>query len=118
MRAGVLNLLALQGSTFSRTLTWQIDGQPVNLTGYQARMQIRTVPANIKPARLLLNLTTTSNRGLVLDHENGGVTISISAADTSTLPAGSHVYDLELVSGDYVQRLVQGKFDVSAEVTK
>jgi hypothetical protein len=117
MRAGVLNLLALQGSTFSRTLTWEIDGQPVNLTGYQARMQIRTVPANIKPARLLLNLNSTNN-GLVLDRQNGEVTISISAANTSTLPAGSHVYDLELVSGDYVQRLVQGKFDVSAEVTK
>ena len=117
MRAGVLNLLVLQGSTFSRTLSWQIDGEPVDLRGYTARMQIRTVQVNTKPARLLDNLTSL-NGGLVIDAPTGSITININALSTSRLPAGSHVYDLELVTGDYVQRLVQGKLNVSAEVTK
>jgi len=117
MRAGILNLLVLQGSTFSRTLTWQIDGEPVDLRGYTARMQIRTLPVNTKPAKLLDNLTS-QNGGLVIDSQNGSVTINISAINTAKLPAGSHVYDLELVATNYVQRLVQGRLDVSAEVTK
>lgn len=117
MRAGILNLLVLQGSTFSRTLTWQIDGEPVDLTGYTARMQIRTVQVNTKPSRLLDNLTSL-NGGLVVDAPNGSITINMNALSTSRLPAGSHLYDLELVSADYVQRLVQGRVEVSAEVTK
>ena len=117
MRAGILNLLVQQGSTFSRTLSWQIDGEPVDLRGYTARMQIRTVQVNTKPAKLLDNLTST-NGGLVIDGPSGSITISMNALSTSRLPAGSHVYDLELATDDYVQRLVQGRLDVSAEVTK
>lgn len=117
MRAGILNLLVQQGSTFSRTLTWQIDGEPVDLRGYTARMQIRTVQVNTKPAKLLDNLTSL-NGGLVVDAPNGSITISMSAINTAKLPAGSHVYDLELATDDYVQRLIQGRLDVSAEVTK
>jgi hypothetical protein len=117
MRAGILNLLVQQGSTFSRTLTWQIDGEPVDLRGYTARMQIRTVQVNTKPAKLLDNLTSL-NGGLVVDAPNGSITISMSAVNAAKLPAGSHVYDLELATDDYVQRLIQGRLDVSAEVTK
>jgi hypothetical protein len=117
MRAGVLNLLVLQGSTFSRTISWQIDGEPVDLTGYTARMQIRTVQVNTKPQRLLYSLTSENGK-LSIDRQNGSITISIDAVNSATLPAGSHVYDLELVTGNYVQRLVQGRFDVSAEVTR
>jgi len=117
MRAGNLRLVVEQGSTYSRTLTWEIGGEPVNLTGYQARMQVRTVPANVKPARLVHTLTSTNN-GLVVEPLSGSVTINMTAADTALLPAGSHVYDLEVATGDYVQRLIEGKFDVIAEVTK
>jgi hypothetical protein len=117
MRAGVLNLLVMQGSTFSRTISWQIDGEPVDLTGYTARMQIRTVQVNTKPQRLLYSLTSENGK-LLVDRQNGSITMSIDAVNSATLPAGSHVYDLELVTGDYVQRLVQGRFDVSAEVTR
>jgi hypothetical protein len=80
-------------------------------------MQIRTLPVNAKPARLLENLTSL-NGGLVMDAPNGSITINMNAISTSRLPAGSHVYDLELEIDDYVQRLVQGRVDVSAEVTK
>ena len=117
MRAGILNLLVQQGSTFSRTLTWEIDGEPVDLTGYTARMQIRTVQVNTKPAKLLDNLTSENGK-LTIDRQTGSITINMNALSTSRLPAGSHLYDLELVSADYVQRLVQGRVEVSAEVTK
>jgi hypothetical protein len=80
-------------------------------------MQIRTVQVNTKPARLLDNLTSL-NGGLVVDAPNGSITINMSAVNTAKLPAGSHVYDLELATADYVQRLIQGRVDVSAEVTK
>jgi hypothetical protein len=117
MLAGILNLAVMQGSTFSRTLSWQIDGEPVDLTGYTARMQIRTVRVNTKPQKLLYTLTS-ENGGLLVDRQNGSITISIEAVNTAKLPAGSHLYDLELATGDYVQRLVQGRLDVLAEVTR
>jgi hypothetical protein len=117
MRAGILNLLIQQGSTFSRTLTWEIDGVPVNLAGYTAEMHINTVPTGIKVARVLETLNTENGK-LIIDNTTGSVTINLSAAATSKLPAGKHVYDLELVSNDYVQRLVQGRADVLGEVTR
>jgi hypothetical protein len=117
MRAGILNLLIQQGSTFSRTLIWEIDGEPVNLTGYRAEMHINTVPVGVKVSRVLETLNTENGK-LIIDNRTGSITMNMSAATTSRLPAGKHVYDLELVSGDYVQRLVQGRVDVLGEVTR
>ena len=41
MTPGKLDLVCPQGSTFSRTLTYKIDDTPVNLVGYNARLQVR-----------------------------------------------------------------------------
>lgn len=114
MTPGVLNLACPQGATFTRTLTWKIDGAAVNLTGYTARMQVRKSASS---ATTYVSLTSSS--GITLGGAAGTITISISAAQTSDIPEGAYVYDLELVSsGGVVTRLVGGKFSVTAEVTR
>ena len=59
---------------------------------------------------------TTENGKIVLDQDNGRVTVTFSAADTNVLPS-RYVYDLVLTSGTVVTRLLEGKFIVTPGVT-
>lgn len=111
--SGPTRLYCNQGSTFSKTLTWNIDGVPVNLTGYTARMQVRSTYAS---ATALVTLTNGS--GITLGTTNGQITLTISAVATAAIAAGNYVYDLELTSGSTVTRLLEGQFIVSPEVTR
>ncbi len=61
---------------------------------------------------------TTENGGLILGGATGTISLQASATTTAALSGGSYVYDLELVSGGVVTRLLQGSFNVSLEVTK
>lgn len=113
--AGVHNFICEQGATFSRVITYQgSDGVAVNLTGYTARMQVRT---DHESATTLLSLTT-ENGGITLGGVAGTVTLLATATQTAALDAGERVYDIELVNGSVVTRLLQGCFVVDAEVTK
>lgn len=114
MAAGELNLAVEQGTTFSQTLTWKIDGTAVNLTGYTARMQARD---DVTSTTTILSLT--QGAGLTLGGVAGTIIIALTATQTAALVAGNYVYDLELASsGGVVTRLVQGTLAVSAEVTR
>lgn len=113
--AGTYNIVADQGATFSRTLTWKTDaGTLVNLSGYTARMQVR---ATVDAPTTVLSLTT-ENGGITLGGALGTIALSVSATSTAALTPGTFVYDLELVSGSTVTRLVQGTFTVRPEVTR
>lgn len=114
MSPAKLKLVCPQGSTFSRTLTYEIDNTPVNLTGYSARMQVR-----VDYATTTTLVSLTSGSGITLGGSAGTITFTITAAASALLPPGSWVYDLELVSGGgEVTRLIQGEFVVTPEVTR
>jgi len=113
--AGQYHIITDQGATFTRQLTWKDDtGAAVNLTGYTARMQLRTSVANDS---VVLELTDSNGR-IALGGTAGTITLTVTAADMTTLPPQKYVYDLELVNGAVVTRLVQGTFTVRAEVTR
>ncbi len=113
--AGTHDIVCDQGATFSRVFTWQDSvGLPVNLTGYTARMQVR---ATIDAASTLLSFTT-ENGGITLGAAAGTITVTATAATTAAVSAGCYVYDLELINGATVYRLVQGQFTVDGEVTR
>jgi hypothetical protein len=115
MTAGTYLITAEQGATFTRVLTWRDSANvPVNLTGYTARMQGRT---DYFAPTTALTLTTENSR-IVLGGSLGTVTLSVPATDMAAISAGNYVYDLELINGATVTRLVQGTFTVNAEVTK
>lgn len=115
MPAGSYNIVCDQGATFGLNLTYEdANGTAVNLTGYTARMQVRS---KAEAATTILSLTSGS--GITLGGSAGTIVISISAATTAGLTAGDYVYDLELVAPTAaVTRLLQGRFRVSAEVTR
>ena len=49
----------------------------------------------------------------------GTIGISISAAAMARIPAGSYVYDLEIIeSGGVVKKILSGKFEITGAVTK
>lgn len=105
-----------QGSTFRRRLTLKdSDGAPVDLSGYTVRMQVRSKPES---PSLIVSLTTENGR-ITVDGPGGTITLHLSAEETDDLPAGGHVYDLELVnSGGDVLRLLEGHFLVTGNVTR
>ena len=114
MLAGLLNLTIEQGATYVLPFVYQDEaGNPINLTGMTARMQLRRQFASDSA---LLSLTTENGRIAITPLE-GKITLSISATDTALL-TGSGVYDLELVNGPTVSRLLEGSFDICNEVTK
>lgn len=127
MLAGNYNITCQQGSTFTRLiqieqpdLTVDPTGQTFesfDLTGYQARMQVRRT---IDSANFLLNLTT-ENGALTINPSEGQdnvIFIDVSASVTASV-ATSGVYDLEIISSDgVVSRVLQGVFQLSPEVTR
>jgi len=117
MPAGNYNMKVEQGVTFSQNMTWKIDGNPVNLSGYTARMNVRTSRSGRVPANILV-LALTSENGITLGGVAGTIRIDLSATQTSNIAAGTYAYDLELESaGEEVTRLLSGTFNVSPEVT-
>ena len=116
MSAGKHDFIIEQGATFSKVLTWKDStGTPINLTGYSARMQVRS---SVEAASTIIELTTVNSR-ITLGGVAGTITLNISAADTTALTAESGVYDLELVSGaNVVTRLLEGNVIISKEVTR
>lgn len=113
---GRLNMECYQGASFDYTLTWQTGGTPVNLSGYSARMQVRD---GFDGGSAIVNLT--SGTGITLGGTAGTIVVALTAIQTAAIdatPSGQYVYDLELVSGSTVTRLVEGNFLVSPEVTR
>jgi hypothetical protein len=116
--AGLYNIIADQGSTFSRTILWRDPAKkPILMQGYKARMQVRT---SVDSPDTVLELTTENN-GISLHATNGNITLFVSDDDMVEIPENKYVYDLELIapsSSLYVYKLLTGNFVVRAEVTR
>lgn len=113
MAAGRYNIIAEQGSTFTLQFTVDTDGVPWDLTSYTARMQVKE---STNTATKFLDLT--SGAGDITLDSVGVVVVTVSATRMAAVPAGRHLYDIELVSsGSVVTRILEGKFTVRAEVT-
>jgi hypothetical protein len=61
---------------------------------------------------------TTENGGILLGDDEGTIDLYISYESTSAISAKEYVYDLELVAGGEVYRILEGKFIVTPEVTR
>lgn len=86
------------------------DGSPVDMTGYTARFQARFQPHT----SLIIEAEPD------IDVENGLVTLTLTAEQTSLLVWPEYVYAIELTheTGEPVIRLVGGSLVVSPEVVR
>jgi len=127
MPAGRYNFLIEQGATFQLELQYKDpSGNPINLSGYSGRLQIRqTVPSTV----VLLCLSSSlrpDGTGINFSGSNGttppasgSIGIFISAVSSSLLTFDQAVYDLEIEnSGGFVTRLIEGGVQLSKEVTR
>jgi hypothetical protein len=114
IKPGTYNIECPQGVTFDKTFTISISGVPMNLTGYTAAMQVRET---YDSSSTLLSLTNGS--GITLGGTAGTIALLVASTATAAIAEGFYSYDLEIVSGGGVtDRLLQGKFVVTPQVTK
>ena len=113
--AETYDITADQGATYSIVITYKNSaGSPINLTGYTARMQLR---ASYASATASLTLTTENGR-IALGGAAGTITLTVAASVMESLEAKTYVYDLELIDGSTVIRLLQGLFVNRPNATK
>lgn len=108
LAAGDWDLYIEQGSTFVQTYT-VIDDPSFTWAGWTVRAQIRSAPAD--RGDILINLTP------YLSITGAAITLAVPASITQTLVRNG-VWDLEVVQGSTVVRLLNGKAIVSLEVTR
>jgi hypothetical protein len=127
MAAAKYSFVIEQGATLEFQLDWTDDtGNPIDLTGMHARMQVR--PA-VESSQIFLNLSSSLSdscgTGLNLRGSSGtnplssgSIGVYVSAASSSLLNFNEAYYDLEVVSGCEVYRLLEGKVRLSKNVTR
>ncbi len=125
MAAARYSFIIEQGATTNIQVTWQDESGSVDLSGYGARMQIRptvdssTVYLSLSSSLQLdgtgLNMSGSDGETAV---QSGSIGIYISAATSSVLNFDTAYYDLEMVSGNEVTRLLEGQVKLSKNVTR
>lgn len=111
LAAGDWDLVIEQGATFVQTYT-VTDDPDFTWDGWSARAQIRSAAAS--NADLLLNLTPYLSIGVPTA---AAIRLAIPASVTETLTRNGR-WDLEVVQGATVVRLLNGKAIISPEVTR
>ena len=128
MAAGRYSFVIEQGSTLDFEVAYKdSNSNPVDLTDYEARMQIRPSIGSNTVHLTLSSSLATDGTGLNLSGSNslnpptsGTIGIFISANSSSQLDFREAVYDLEIASGSQfpvVTRLLEGKIQLSKNVT-
>lgn len=113
-KPGVYDFEWPQGDTFNLSLVWNdADEVPIPLGGYTARMQLRTAADSDD---VVLELTTENGR--ITLTSPGGIAFNVDAEDMAAITAGSYRYDLEMVTGANVRKILKGKMKIVAEVTR
>lgn len=115
------DVLCPQGKTFRRVIAGRMpNGDLWDLTGWKARVEIRTVlPFN--PQSEVIKRLTTENGGLEITTVDGEsrIRMLIGAVETAEFPIGKHVWELEIENDDgFVPYLMSpSPFKVVAENT-
>ena len=134
MAAGRYSFVIEQGATTDFEVIYNDStGNPIDLTGYSARMSIRqsqistsqlyiTLSSSLGPCGTGLNLSgSQTSAGYPHPLSSGSIGIYISAASSSVLNFNEGYYDLELMSGSgdctTVTRLLMGTVKLSNEIT-
>ena len=110
-----------QGATFSYEILWTKQNlitstiyDPVDLTGFTAKMQLR-----FKENDPLIFELSNANGRIILGGITGKINLLINATDSSTILKGKYKYDLKMTSpSGFVTYLIEGVFEVVEEITQ
>lgn len=111
--ASYVELYMDQGTTFRNVinLTDDLTNSYINVSGYQVRSQMRR---SYYSANATANLVCT-----ITDSANGEITMSLDAANTSSIKAGRYLFDLETVDlSNVTVRVLEGIITVTPEITR
>jgi hypothetical protein len=128
MSAGRYSFTIEQGATLDFELAYKdSSNNPIDLTNYQGRMQIRPSVGSDTVYITLSSSLDGDGTGLNFSGSDGlnpptsgTIGIFISANSASQLDFGEAVYDLELATGSefpIVTRLLEGQIQLSRNVT-
>ena len=132
MAAGNYDFTIEQGATVDFAVQYKDSGSnPIDLSGYQARMQLRptlgsstiyiTLSSSLGPCGTGLNLSGSGGQSASTPPSSGSIGVFISAMSSSQLTFTSALYDLEIASGSgncaIVTRLLEGVVTLSKNVT-
>lgn len=129
MAAGKYSFAIEQGSTVDFEIAYKdSNGDPIDLTDYQARMQIRPSKGSDVTYITLSSSLAADGTGLNMSGSDsinpptsGTIGIFISANSSSEFDFNEAAYDLEIVSGStypIVTRLIEGNVKLIKEVTE
>jgi len=122
MIAATHDIAVQAGATWRETITYKdkTSGNPIDLTGWSARMQLRE---RTDGSIVELDITTANGR-IEVDGPDGVIRIHVLAEDTTPLAKNNartnYVYGLELFNGDPedVISLLTGAVTVYPEVVR
>jgi len=130
MAAGIYNFTIEQGTTVDFEVQYKDSNLlPVDLSAYTGRMQIRsnyadnqpvtyiTLSSSLAPDGTGLNFSGSAARGLK-SPKSGSIGVYILAASSSAFNFAKAKYDLELYSGSFAVRLLEGTITLDKEVTR
>lgn len=108
--ASKANLVIDQGSVFyANLLLTNENGDLIDLNGFVANSQIR---------RWYTSLTAVSTFTTSINTISSAIVLSLNSDQTSLIPAGRYVYDVEITDGLETLRIIEGIVTVTPEVTR
>ena len=109
--ATISNLFVDAGSDFSNIITVAAtNGQPLNLTGFTVAAQMRKSYSS----SVAYNFTA-----IIYMAQNGEVRLQLAAAQSSVIPAGRWLYDVEITSPSGSKtRVVEGIVTITPQITQ
>jgi hypothetical protein len=129
MAAGKYNFVIEQGATLDFEIAYKDSASvAIDLTDYQARMQIRpnigsdqvylTLSSSLNPCGSGLNMSGSAGN---LPPSSGSIGVYLTAVSSSQLDFNKAVYDLEISSGSgdcyTVIRILEGGVQLNKNVT-
>jgi hypothetical protein len=127
MAAGLYNFVIEQGATIDFSIQYKdSNNDPVDLTDYDAAMQIKSNYADNNPTTYLTLSSSLQPDGTGLNLESGSqgyIRVFISACSSSLLNFNIAKYDLELYSGSIgdcpiTTRILEGQVSLNKEITR
>jgi hypothetical protein len=125
MAAARYSFIVEQGATTNIQLKWEDASGSINLSGYSGRMQIRPTVESSTVYLTLSSSLDADGTGLnmsgsdgVTAVQSGSIGIYISATKSAQLNFETAYYDLEMMSGNEVTRLLEGQVKLSKNVTR